>query len=97
MPKSNTESTKRPKETKTRQELEQETGTALGNQEYLDIITATQNMPTVYGASLKDIENPGIGLQHEGLTRMLSWGKRLKTLLKIAKSKNKHRQPNKGL
>ena len=79
------------------QELEQETGTALGDQEYLDIITATQNMLTVYGASLKDIEKPGIGPQHEGLTRMLSWEKMLKTLLQMAKSKNKHRQPNKGL
>ena len=85
MPKSNTESTKRPNETKTLQELEQETGTALGDQEYLDIITATQNMLTVYRTSLDDIENPGIGPQHEGLTRMLSWEKRLKTFLKMAK------------
>ena len=53
-------------------------------------------MLTVHGTSLKDLENPGIGPQHEGLTRMLIWGgKRLQTLLKVAKGKNKHRQPNK--
>ena len=67
----------------------------LGEQEYLDIITATQNMLTVHGTSLKDMENPGIGPQHEGLTRLLSWKKRLKTILQVAKGKNKHRQPNK--
>jgi hypothetical protein len=52
-------------------------------------------MLTVHGTSLKDTENPGIGPQHEGLTRMLSWEKRLKTLLQVAKGKNKHSQPNK--
>ena len=48
----------------------------VGNQEFLDIITATQNMLTVHGTSLRDIENPGIGPQHEGLTRILSWEKK---------------------
>ena len=72
MTKSITESTQRVNKTKSRQDLEKETRKALGEQEYLDIITATQNMLTVHGTSLKDMENPGIGPQHEGLTRMLS-------------------------
>ena len=71
--KSITESTLRSNETKSRQELEQGTGKNLGEQEYQDITSAVQNMLTVHGTSLKDIENPVIGPQHEGLTRMLSW------------------------
>ena len=51
-------------------------------------------MLTVHGTSLKDLENPGIGPQHEGLTRLISWKKGLKTILQVAKGKNKHRQPN---
>ena len=61
VPKSITESTLRSNEIKSRQELEQETRKVLGELEYHDIITATQNMLTVHGTSLKDIENPGIG------------------------------------
>ena len=76
LPKSINESTKKPNETKSRQDLEQETGKVMRIQEYHDIITATQNMLTVHGTSLKDMENPGIGSQHEGLTMMLSWEKR---------------------
>ena len=76
VPKYITEATKKPNVLKSRQELQQETRKTLSNQEYHDIITATQNMLTVHGTSLKDIENPGIGPQHEGLTRILSWGKR---------------------
>ena len=76
MPKSITESTKKPNEPKSRQELELETGKVLGNQEYHEIIRATQNMLTIHGSSLKDIENPCIGPQHEGLTRLLSWEKK---------------------
>ena len=76
VPKSITESATRSNETKTRQELEQETGKAVGEQEYHDINTAVQNMLVIHGTSLKDVENPRIGPQHEGLTRMLSWGKK---------------------
>ena len=61
---------------KNRQELEQETGKALGEQDYHDITTAVQNMLIVHGISLKDVENPGVGPQPEGLTRMLSWEKK---------------------
>ena len=53
MPKSITESTQRANKTKSRQELEKETGNALEEQEYLDKITATQNMLTVHGTSLQ--------------------------------------------
>ena len=74
--KSITESTLRSNETKSRQELEQGSGRNLGEQEYQDITSAVQNMLTVHGTSLKDIENPVIGPQHEGLTRMLSWEKK---------------------
>ena len=56
--------------------MEQETGKTLRIEEYQDIIAATQNMLTVHGTSLKDIENQGIGPQHEGLTRILSWEKK---------------------
>ena len=56
VPKFITEATKKPNEPKLRQELEQETGKVLGNQEYHDIITATQNMLTIHGTSLKDIK-----------------------------------------
>ena len=76
VPKPIKESTKKSNETKSRQNLEQETGKTLRIDEYQDIITATQNMLIVHGTSLKDIENPGIGPQHEGLTRMLSWEKK---------------------
>ena len=76
MPKSITEATKKPNSTKSKQALEQQTGKILSNQEYLDIITAVQNMLTTHGTCLKDIENPGIGPQLEGLTRMLGWGKK---------------------
>ena len=69
MPKSITESTQRANKTKSRQELEQETGKALR-------ITATQNVLTVHETLLKDMENPGIGPQHEQLTRMLNWGEK---------------------
>ena len=68
-PKSITESTQRANKTKSRQELEQETGKALR-------ITATQIMLTVHETLLKDMENPGIGPQHEQLTRMLNWGEK---------------------
>ena len=78
MPKSITESTLRSNETKSRQELEQETRKALGEQEYHDVLTAIQNMLTVHGTSMKDMENPGIGPQYERLGRMLSWEKKAK-------------------
>ena len=98
VPKPVEESTKKANETKSRQNLEQETGKTLRIDKYQDIITATQNMLIVHGTSLKDMENPGIGPQHEGLTRILSWTKKgIKTLLQVAKIKNKHRRPNKGL
>ena len=48
MPKYITEYTQRPNKTKSRQELKQETGKALEEQGYLDIITATQNTITVH-------------------------------------------------
>ena len=48
MPKYITEYTQRPNKTKSRQELKQETGKALEEQGYLDIITATQNTLTVH-------------------------------------------------
>ena len=76
VPKPIRESTKTSNETKSRQNLEQETGKTLRIEEYQDIIAATQNMLTVHGTSLKDIENQGIGPQHEGLTRILSWEKK---------------------
>ena len=75
VPKFINESTKQPNLT-TKQELKQQTGKVMGNQEYLDIITETQNMLTLQGTSLKDIGNTGIGIQHEGLTTMLSWEKK---------------------
>ena len=76
VPKSITESATKSNETKTRQELEQETGKTVGEQDYQDITTAVQNMLIIHGTSIKDVENPGIGPQHEGLTRMLSWEKK---------------------
>ena len=76
VPKSINESTLRSNESKSRQELERTTGKNLGEQEYQDIPSAVQNMLTVHGTSLKNIDNPGIGPQHEGLTRVLSWEKR---------------------
>ena len=48
----------------------------LDGQEYLDIISAVQNMLEIHRTCLKDIENPGIGPQLEGLTRMLGWEKK---------------------
>ena len=33
-------------------------------------------MLIIHGTALKDIENQGIGPQHEGLTKMLSWRKK---------------------
>ena len=39
-------------------------------------IQSIQNMLATHGTSLKDITNPGIGPQLEGLTRMLGWGKK---------------------
>ena len=48
----------------------------LDGQEYLDIISAVQNMLEIQRTCLKDIENPGIGPQLEGLTRMLGWEKK---------------------
>ena len=36
----------------------------------------SNTMLIVYGTSLKNMENPGIGPQHERITIMLSWGKK---------------------
>ena len=61
---------------KNRQELEQETGKASGEQDYHDITITVQNMLIIHGTSLNDVENPGKGPQHEGLGK-----EGLKTLL----------------
>ena len=45
----------------------------MGNQEYLDIITATQNMLTIHRTSLKEIEKPTICPQHELLSLEKKW------------------------
>ena len=69
----------------------------LNNQDYQDLIQAVQNMLIKHRTSLKDLANPGIGPQLEGLTRMLGWEKGVKTLLKLAKSKDKHWDPETGI
>ena len=61
----------------TKNQLEIQTKKILSNQEYNDIIQSIQNMLATPGTSLKDITNPGIGPQLEGLTRMLGWEKKV--------------------
>ena len=76
MPKPINEETKKSNIIKTKNHLETQTKKVLSNQEYNDIIQSIQNMLATHGTSLKDITNPGIGPQLEGLTRMLGWGKK---------------------
>ena len=76
VPKPINEDTKKANITKTKEDLEQQSGKTLNNQEYQDIIQAVQNMLETHRTSLKDLVNPGIGPQLEGLTRMLGWEKR---------------------
>jgi len=61
---------------KTREEIQIQTGKALGEQEYRDIIKATQHYLQTKGTSLQNLPNPGIGPTLEGLTRMLGWMKK---------------------
>ena len=76
VPKPINEDTKEANITKTKDDLEQQTGKTQNNKEYQDIIQAVQNMLITHRTSLKDIANPGIGPQLEGLTIMLGWKKR---------------------
>ena len=76
VPKPINEDTKKANKTKTKNYLGQQTGKTLENQEYQDIIQSVQNMWETHRTNLKDITNPGIGPQLEGLTRMLGWEKR---------------------
>ena len=77
VPKSITGSTHRSNVTKkNRHKLEKEIGKELGDQDYHDINTGVQNMLIIHETSLKYVENQGIGPEHEGLTRMLSWEKK---------------------
>ena len=76
MPKPINEETKKSNIIKTKNHLETQTKKVLSNQEYNDIIQSIQNMLATHGTSLKDITNPGIGPQLEGLTRMLGWEKK---------------------
>ena len=48
----------------------------MDNREYQDIIQSVKNMLETHRTILKDITNPGIGPQPEGLTRMLGWEKK---------------------
>ena len=77
MPKPINEETKKSNTIKTKNQLEIQTKKTLRNQEYNDIIQSIQNMLATHGTSLKDITNPGIGPQLEGLTRMLGWKKKV--------------------
>ena len=87
MPKPIKEETKKIKHNKDKKnKLEIQTKKMLSNQEYNDIIQSIQNMLATHGTTLKKIKNPGIGPQLEGLTRMLGWEKRIKTLLHLAES-----------
>ena len=61
---------------KTREEIQIQTGKTLGEQEYRDIIKATQHYLQTKGTSLQNLPNPGIGPTLEGLTRMLGWMKK---------------------
>ena len=76
VPKPINEETKKSNIIKTKYNLETQTKKILDNQEYNDIIQSVQNMLETHGTSLKDITNPGIGPQLEGLTRMLGWEKK---------------------
>ena len=59
----------------------------LNNQDYQDLIQAVQNMLIKHRTSLKDLANPGIGPQLEGLTRMLGWEKGVKHLYNWQRAK----------
>ena len=68
--------TREPNRIKTKEELQIQTGKAMTENEYQDIIRAVQYYLQTKGTSLKRIPNPGIGPTHEGLTRMLGWKKK---------------------
>ena len=61
---------------KTKAELQIQTGKAISDNEYQEIITAVQHYLQTKGTSLKNLPNPGGGPTHEGLTRMLGWEKK---------------------
>ena len=56
--------------------MQVQTGKDKGDQEYQEILRAVQHILQIKGTSLKDLPNPGIGPQLEGLTRMLGWEKK---------------------
>ena len=65
--------TKESNRIKTKADLQIQTGKDISNQEYHEILRVVQNILQIKGTSLKDIPNPGIGPQLEGLTRILGW------------------------
>ena len=65
-----------PNKIKTKEELQIQTGKALTENEYQDIIKAVHHYLQTKGTSLKSLPNPGVGPTLEGLTRMLGWEKK---------------------
>ena len=61
---------------KTKAELQIQTGKAITDNEYQEIIRAVQHYLQTKGTNLKNLPNPGVGPTHEGLTRMLGWEKK---------------------
>ena len=61
---------------KTKAELQIQTGKAINDNEYQEIIRAVQHYLQTKGTNLKNLPNPGVGPTHEGLTRMLGWEKK---------------------
>ena len=68
--------TREPNRIKTKEELQIQTGKAITDNEYQEIIRAVQHYLQTKGTNLKNLPNPGVGPTHEGLTRMLGWEKK---------------------